>query len=209
MQLQRNIVSIFSPLASYQPGIVDARDDVTGPDDPFALNLRSAAVMVPVLDTDDGPALILTQRSAHLRQHAGQISFPGGKVEPHDKTPWDAALRETTEEIGLAPEQFTPVVALDRYRTLTGFEINPWLAMVTPPFLFRPQPEEVAEIFTLPLSVILGPDAFKWQERTVNNFRRGYYMLEYQNRLIWGATAGILANLAHILAQSDQAGSGE
>lgn len=194
------IAEILRPLRDYQPGILDARDDVDGPDDPFAIRLRPAAVMVPVMACDAEPAVILTRRSDQLRHHAGQISFPGGKIEADDATPWDTALRETTEEIGLTSQQFTPVAALDRYRTLTGYEINPWLALVAPPFLFRPQPDEVAEILMLPFSMILDPGLFDWQEREVKNFRRGYHILQYQHHMIWGATASILYNLSCILS---------
>ena len=196
------MTDIVDQLAGYHPGLLDARDDVMGLDDPFAKPLRSAAVMVPLIDNDDGPSFILTRRSETLRHHPGQISFPGGTMDADDTTPWHTALRETTEEIGLTADQITPVTALDRYRTLTGYEITPWLALVAPPLDFRPQPDEVAEIFTLPLSVMLHPDAFEWQERQVNGFRRGYYMLQYQQHLIWGATAGILVNLCRILMPS-------
>ena len=194
-----SLAEILRPLARYQPGILDARDDVIGTGDPFEKSLQPAAVMVPLVALPDGPAVILTRRSASLRHHPGQISFPGGRPEPHDGTPWDTALRETVEEIGLNPKQFTPVSPLDRYRTLTGYEITPWLAMVEPPLQFHAAPSEVAEIFTLPLAVILNPSAFDWQERQVNGFRRGYYVMQYLHHVIWGATADILVNFSRIL----------
>src|SRR5574343_2042606 len=119
--------------------------------------LTPAAVLFPIVLRDDGHTVLLTQRTAHLRDHAGQISFPGGRVEAHDATPMDTALRETEEEIGLSRERVEIVGLLPEYRTGTGFRVTPVVALVTHPFDLQTDPFEVAEIFEVPLAFLLDP----------------------------------------------------
>src|SRR6056297_1110083 len=119
--------------------------------------LRPAAVLVPLVDRADGLTVLLTERTAHLHAHAGQISFPGGAFEPGDADAVAAALRETEEEVGLAPEQVEVVGRLDTYVTRTGFEVTPVVGLVRPPVLLRPDPFEVADVFEVPLDFILDP----------------------------------------------------
>jgi 8-oxo-dGTP pyrophosphatase MutT (NUDIX family) len=168
---------------------------------PPSTALRPAAVLVPLIDHPHGISVLLTQRTAHLSAHAGQIAFPGGRIEPHDPDPESAALRETEEEVGLPRDRVTLIGRLDLYLTGTGFEITPVVGLVRPPFPLAIDPFEVAEAFEVPLSYILDPRNHQRVERQSGGSRRVFYVLPYQGRNIWGATAGILVNLAEVLAE--------
>jgi 8-oxo-dGTP pyrophosphatase MutT (NUDIX family) len=162
--------------------------------------LRPAAVLVPLVDRTEGMSVLLTQRTAHLSAHAGQISFPGGRIEGSDADAIEAALRETEEEVGLAREHVTVIGRLDTYVTGTGFEITPVVGIVKVPFALTIDPFEVSEVFEVPLSFVVDP---KNHRRTVREFeerRREFFVLPFENRNIWGATAGMLVNLAEVLA---------
>ena len=158
-----------------------------------------AAVLIGLVERTGGPSLVLTQRTAHLRDHAGQISFPGGRVEPEDPSIRATALREAQEEIGLAPSKVEILGELATYDTVTGFRIHPVVAWLKPPLEFRPDPYEVADVFELPLAFVL--DARNHRRHSVRRgaMTRSYYVLPYQNRFVWGATAGILINLYGLL----------
>jgi 8-oxo-dGTP pyrophosphatase MutT (NUDIX family) len=158
-----------------------------------------AAVLVGLVDRSDGPALLLTQRTEHLRDHAGQICFPGGRIEAADAGASAAALREAEEEIGLNPERVGLLGELPSYQTITGFRIHPVVGWVSPPLELRPDPFEVAEVFEVPLHFVLDPQNHRRQSYRRGSLTRGYYVLPYQGRFIWGATAGILVNLAKTL----------
>jgi 8-oxo-dGTP pyrophosphatase MutT (NUDIX family) len=158
-----------------------------------------AAVLVGLVERADGPGLLLTQRTEHLRDHAGQICFPGGRIEAADADVTAAALREAEEEIGLDPGRVGVLGALPPYQTITGFRIHPVVGWVTPPFELRPDPYEVAEVFEVPLHFVLDPENHRRQSYRRGSLTRGYYVLPYQGRFIWGATAGILVNLARVL----------
>lgn len=162
-------------------------------------SLREAAVLVPLVDRPDGPTVIFTQRTATLTAHAGQISFPGGRMEPEDDGPEDTALRETAEEIGLERGRIEIVGRLDTYVTRTGFRVTPVVGVVTPPFLLTPDPTEVAEVFEVPLSFILDPSNPQRHSREFLGKPRFFYAFPYQQRYIWGATAGMLVNLRDVL----------
>ena len=162
--------------------------------------LRPAAVLVPLIDRAEGMSVLLTQRTAHLSAHAGQIAFPGGRVEPEDSDAVAAALRETEEEIGLARERVTLVGRLDTYVTGTGFEITPVVGIVSTPFALTVDPFEVADVFEVPLSFVLDPGNHRRTERDFEQRRRVFFVLPYQGRNIWGATAGMLVNLAEVLS---------
>ena len=163
--------------------------------------LRPAAVLVPLVDHAHGMAVLLTQRTAHLSAHAGQISFPGGRIEEHDADPIAAALRETEEEVGLSRERVSVVGRLDNYVTGTGFEIIPIVGIVMPPFALAIDPFEVAEAFEVPLAFILDRRNQQRVERESGGRRRSFFVLPFEGRNIWGATAGILVNLAEVLAE--------
>jgi 8-oxo-dGTP pyrophosphatase MutT (NUDIX family) len=167
---------------------------------PPSTALRPAAVLVPLVDHPDGMSVLLTQRTAHLSAHAGQISFPGGRIEEDDPDAVAAALRETEEEVGLPRERVSVIGRLDTYITGTGFEITPIVGIVAPPFPISIDPFEVAEAFEVPLAFILDRRNHQRIERDVGAHSRSYFVLPYDGRNIWGATAGILVNLAEVLA---------
>jgi 8-oxo-dGTP pyrophosphatase MutT (NUDIX family) len=167
---------------------------------PPSAALRPAAVLVPLIDHAQGMSVLLTQRTAHLSAHAGQISFPGGRIEEHDPDAVAAALRETEEEVGLPRDRVSVIGRLDTYVTGTGFEITPIVGIVAPPFALAIDPFEVAEAFEVPLAFILDRRNHQRIERTVGTDSRCYFVLPFEGRNIWGATAGILVNLAEVLA---------
>jgi len=167
---------------------------------PPSTALRPAAVLVPLVDHPEGMSVLLTQRTAHLSAHAGQISFPGGRIEDADPDAVAAALRETEEEVGLPRERVDVVGRLDTYVTGTGFEITPIVGIVMPPVAISIDPFEVAEAFEVPLAFFLDRRNHQRIERDMGAHNRSYYVLPYQGRNIWGATAGILVNLAEVLA---------
>jgi len=167
---------------------------------PPSTALRPAAVLVPLIDHRDGISVLLTQRTAHLTAHAGQISFPGGRIEEHDPDPVAAALRETEEEVGVPRERVGVIGRLDTYVTGTGFEITPIVGMIEPPYPLAIDPFEVAEAFEVPLAYILDRRNHQRVERESAGRRRSFFILPYEGRNIWGATAGILVNLAEVLA---------
>jgi 8-oxo-dGTP pyrophosphatase MutT (NUDIX family) len=161
-----------------------------------AVARRDAAVLIPVID--DGAAdarLILTQRAGSLRQHSGQVAFPGGKIDPEDGSPEAAAIREAQEEIALDPAFVTPVGQLPPYLTMSGFRIMPVLAVVKPGYSLVPNPDEVAEVFEVPLSFLMTPENHIRESRVWQGRERHYYTMPYENRFIWGVTAGILRML--------------
>ena len=160
---------------------------------------RPAAVLVGVVERPAGPALLLTQRPHHLRDHAGQICFPGGRVEPGDASIAAAALREAEEEIGLDPRRVEVLGELRPYDTVTGFRIHPVVGWIEPPVDLEPDPYEVDEVFEVPLQFVLEPGNHRRQSYRRGSLTRAYYVLPYQGRFIWGATAGILVNLSTLL----------
>jgi 8-oxo-dGTP pyrophosphatase MutT (NUDIX family) len=179
------------------PGSVPGDEGAAG--GPSAAAPIPAAVLVGLVDRAAGPALLLTRRTEHLRDHAGQICFPGGRVEADDESAAAAALREAEEEIGLDPARVGIIGQLPPYQTVTGFCIHPVVGWISPPFALRPDPFEVAEAFEVPLHFVLEPENHRRQSYRRGPVTRGYYVLPYQGRFIWGATAGILVNLARVL----------
>lgn len=158
-----------------------------------------AAVLVPLIEHPHGFTVLFTQRTADLKAHGGQISFPGGRLEPEDIDPVAAALRESREEIGLAADQVEILGRLDPYITVTGFEVTPVVGAVKPPLVVTPDPVEVAEIFEVPLAFFLEPANHQRHSRTAAGVVRAYYAMPYGERYIWGATAGMLLNLYDVL----------
>ena len=156
---------------------------------------RKAAVLVPVVAREPEPTVLLTLRTSHLNSHGGQIAFPGGKIEGQDATPVDAALREAWEEVGLPPQQVTPLSLLDLHNTGTGYRILPVLGIVDPAFVPKPHPGEVAEIFEVPLSFLMQEQNHVKHYRQWRDRRILFYAMTYEERFIWGATAAILRNL--------------
>lgn len=176
-------------------------DHDLNPDMPPPAEAVPAAVLVPLVDRADGLTVLLTQRTAHLHAHAGQISFPGGRTESGDSDELDAALRETEEEIGLPRERIEIIGRLDTYLTRTGFRVEPFVGMIRPPFTLKPDPFEVAEVFEVPLSFVLDPANPRRDVRMFQGRERYFYVFPYGDRYIWGATAGMLRNLQQALSQ--------
>ena len=156
--------------------------------------IRPAAVLVPIVAHAE-PTVLLTQRTAHLPEHAGQVSFPGGKIDPGDVSPLAAAMRETEEEIGLSRRFVEPVGYLDLYMTTLGYRIVPTLARVTPGFTLTPSPDEVDAVFEVPLAFLMAEENHKLHSREWRGMTRTVYAMPYGERQIWGVTAGILRNL--------------
>src|ERR1700741_2070252 len=154
-----------------------------------------AAVLVPVIAHPRELTLLFTQRTAHLKSHAGQVSFPGGPAEPGDASAEFTALREAGEEIGLAAERVEILARLPDYRTRTGFRVTPVVGVVTPPLELTPDPREVEAVFEVPLAFLLDERNRQRRTRLFQGQQVGYYVFEYQDRVIWGATAGMLVNL--------------
>jgi 8-oxo-dGTP pyrophosphatase MutT (NUDIX family) len=163
--------------------------------------LTRAAVLVPLVAHPSGMTVLLTQRTPHLSSHAGQIAFPGGRIEPTDRDPVAGALREAEEEIGLPPSHVEVIGLLDTWITGTGYEITPVVGFVGVPYPMTPDPSEVADVFEVPLHFIVDPLNHQSASREANGVTRTFFVLPYENRYIWGATAGILINLAEVLAR--------
>lgn len=159
-----------------------------------------AAVLVGLLADPAGPQVILTERAAHLKDHAAEVSLPGGRVEAGDDGPAAAALREAFEEIGLAADKVALLGRLPAYETITGFRMFPFVGWIEPPVEFLLDTREVADIFQVPLSFVLDPTNHHRESIARDGKVLTYYVLPYPGRHIWGATAGILVNLAQALA---------
>ena len=155
---------------------------------------KPAAVLVPIVDRAR-PTVLLTQRTAELASHAGQVAFPGGKIDPSDESPVAAALREAKEEVGLAPMLVEPIGYLDLYLTFSGFRILPTLARVKPDFQLTLNPREVTDAFEVPLEFLMEPANHRRKTRDWKGITREYYEMPFGERYIWGITAGILRNL--------------
>lgn len=157
--------------------------------------LTPASILFPIVLRPGGATVLLTQRTAHLRDHPGQISFPGGRAEPEDLSPAHTALREAEEEVGLLPAHVSIAGYLPEYRTGTGFSITPVVALVTPPFDLRPDAFEVAEVFEVPLAFLLDPANHQQHSMHYRGKQRSYCAMPYGNYFIWGATAGMILSL--------------
>lgn len=168
------------------PGLVDFAS---------GLKLKDAAVLVPVVDDGDEAKVILTQRTSTLRKHSGQIAFPGGAIDPEDVSPEQAALREAEEEIGLDRSFVEPLSRLPTYYAATGFRITPVLSLVRRGFELKPNPSEVDDVFEVPLSFLMDEANHQRGSRVWDGHERHFYLMPYEERNIWGITAGILRTL--------------
>jgi 8-oxo-dGTP pyrophosphatase MutT (NUDIX family) len=182
-------------VAAEQPGRIahgsELSDILAGP--PIA-----AAVLVAFV-LDDPPSVLLTKRTAHLSKHPGQVSFPGGRIDPTDTDAIAAALREAQEEIALDPARVTVLGSLSDFLTGTGYRITPVIGLVPAGLAFQPSPNEVEIVFELPLSVLLDPEAPRLHAREVEGRQRDFWVWPHSEHYIWGATAAILVHLARAL----------
>jgi 8-oxo-dGTP pyrophosphatase MutT (NUDIX family) len=194
----RTKLTLEVPPALSDPSAAGARGDLDlNPDTWIRAGVQAtkpAAVLVPIIDRSE-PTVLLTLRTAELTSHSGQIAFPGGKIDAADASPVAAALREASEEIGLAPALVEPIGYLDLYLTFSGFRILPTVARVKPQFTLTLNPWEVTEAFEVPLAFLITPANHQRKTRDWKGIEREYYAIPFENRYIWGITAGILRNL--------------
>ncbi len=164
---------------------------------------KLAAVLVPVIAREPEATVLLTLRPPHLNAHGGQIAFPGGKIEDEDVSPVETALREAYEEVGLGSELVTPLGLLDLHNTGTGFRIIPVLSLVDPSYVPAPDPNEVEDVFEVPLSFLMKEENHQRKLRDWKEHRVLFYAMDYEQRFIWGATAAMLRNLYERLYAPD------
>jgi 8-oxo-dGTP pyrophosphatase MutT (NUDIX family) len=164
------------------------------------VSLRESAVLVPLLVRDGEPRLVFTKRLATLRQHAGQVSFPGGARDPEDVTSLHTALREMREELGVPPARVEVLGRLDELPTVTEFRVHPFVGGIPADTRYTPNPDEVEEVFEAPLAHFLGREHLRTEKRTVRAEERDIYFYDYGRHVIWGATARIVRNLLDVAA---------
>lgn len=169
---------------------------------PAGLVLAPAAVLVGIVSRREGDAVLLTRRTEHLRHHAGQIAFPGGRVDPADAGPVAAALRETGEEVGIGADLIQPLGFLDPYATITGFRVHPVVARIDPDYRPALQASEVAEAFEVPLAFLLDPANSEQVSAEFRGRIRHYWQFNFGRHRIWGATAAMILNLRSLLTPS-------
>ncbi|OAI51182.1 hypothetical protein AYO46_08565 [Betaproteobacteria bacterium SCGC AG-212-J23] len=165
----------------------------------LAAAVTPASVLVPIV-THDALTVLFTQRTANLRAHSGQVSFPGGRAEPSDATPEFTALRETQEEIGLPPARVEVLARMPEYLTRTGYRVTPVVGLVAPPLELVPDSREVDAVFEVPLAFLLDPANHQRETRELAGRTVGFWVMQYGERRIWGATAGMLVNLYRMLS---------
>ena len=205
LRVDLSIEVVRQRLLRYQPAdcsLPHRGDHELNPDMPFPIpdsELKLAAVLIPIINRAEGPTVLLTQRVETLRNHAGQIAFPGGRLDTPEETPQAAALREAQEEVGLEPERVEIITSLDCYRTRTGYNITPVVGLVQPGFSLTLQEAEVADAFEVPLPYLVDPARRLRESRVFEGVPRFFYAIPYGPRYIWGATAGIIVNLADAL----------
>lgn len=165
--------------------------------DPFTTDPTPAAVLIPII-AHANPTLLLTERTSHLNHHAGQISFPGGRMDPEDHDLAACVLRETHEEIGVPSDSIQMINELGLWPSYSGYVVKPFVGIITPPITLNPCSHEVASIFEIPLNIALDPNRYEFIQKT-HPIPHHYYQLEYEGRIIWGLTAGLMRLLAAYL----------
>lgn len=184
------IASKLDPIETWDPAHRSVHSDVE-PNE-TGKPLAPAAVLVPLVEHEEGVTVLLTRRADTLRNHTGQVAFPGGRCEPGE-LPWETALREAHEEVGLEPGHVTIAGLSTGYQTRTGFDITPVVAFVRPGFALVPNPDEVADVFETPFAFLMDPQNYerRFMEQAAG-LRRYFYAMTYEDQTIWGATAGML-----------------
>jgi len=187
------IVSRLDPIETYDPTLRAPHSDFEAlGGQPADVTLRPAAVLIPLVEHQAGLTVLLTRRADTLRAHTGQVAFPGGRCDAGE-TPWETALREAQEEVGLDPGRVTLAGLSTRYQTLSGFDITPVVGFVKPGARYRPNPDEVADVFETPLDILMDLNNYERRSREMPDGQtRYYYALPYRGQLIWGVTAGML-----------------
>ncbi|HXQ45217.1 MAG TPA: CoA pyrophosphatase [Caulobacteraceae bacterium] len=196
-ELRTWISDRLDPLDSYDPNRPPSpiSDLLLNPGMPKIESFKPAAVLVPLVEHEAGVTVLLTRRSDNLRSHTGQIAFPGGRLDPGE-TPWEGALREAEEEIGLPRDHVTLAGLSSNYQTGSGYDITPVIGFVAPGFRLTPNPDEVADVFEAPFAFLMDPNNHERQFREqADGLRRYFYAMPFEDRLIWGATAGMLRAL--------------
>lgn len=180
----------------FEDSLANPRGDHSLDNVPLAhpLNPKPAAVLVPIV-MREGPMVLLTERAAHLRQHSGQIAFPGGRVDPTDASILEAACREAEEEIGLDGGFISPLGYLDAYLSTTNYLVVPVVGRVSPSYTLSLNPHEVADAFEVPLAFLMDAANHQLHQREWKGRMRRYYAIPFEERYIWGVTAGIIRNL--------------
>ena len=191
---------IVSRLAS-SPPLEDllTADDLEKQQEAALQPLKPAAVLLLVVNHPGDPTVVFTQRTAHLADHAGQISFPGGRCDEGDGTPERTALRELEEELGIPADRVEILGRLPEYRTGTGYSVTPIVGWAEPPLAFRPDPHEVADVFEVPLAFLLDAGNHRYESAFYRGRMRKYWAMPYGERFIWGATAGMLITFHRII----------
>lgn len=194
-----NDIRIGMSRLATEPSFRDTGDHILNPNlGPYAKwegAPRDAAVLIPIVERKQEPTIILTVRTAHLSSHAGQIALPGGKIDREDGGATHAALREAEEEIGLSRSEVRRIGELSPYLTGSGYRVVPVVAEVDPSHHLTPNPDEVADVFEVPLSFLMNPANHRKQSRTWQGRERYFYAMPFGERYIWGVTAGILRSL--------------
>lgn len=169
---------------------------------PQQSSLKPAAVLILIVNRPDAPTILFTQRTAHLTDHGGQISFPGGRVEEDDASAEYTALRETAEETGIDENRITLLGSIPRYTTGTGYLITPVVGWIDPPVDYQPDSREVEECFEVPLDYLIAPLNHRLETAMYKGRMRQYYAIPYRHRYIWGATAGMLVTFTRVLSNA-------
>lgn len=180
----------------------DGDHNIYRPDEDYPtteLPLKSAAVLIPLVNHADGMTVLFTKRAQHLKTHSGQVSFPGGKCEPTDSHAMDTAIRETVEEVGIDRSHIEVLGAMEDYETITGYVITPVVGVISPDYSLTLDEGEVDEAFELPLDFILNEENHELQSRVWNEQRRYYYVLMNDKHDVWGATAAMLVRFARLI----------
>lgn len=198
-----NLKNRFLNPPAWQPEITDENRQVIAAsiiqNRQAAGKITQAAVLIPLLLKSEGLSVLLTQRTDHLHDHAGQISFPGGRMDPGDSSPSDTALRESEEEIGLDRQGVEIIGHLPQYLTVSGYSVTPVVGFVKPQAEYVLDAFEVADVFEVPLHFLMDPANHQVRVWESDQGSRLFYSMPYENRFIWGATAGMLRNLYHLL----------